>query len=313
MSNVIFFYLMGMIVLSLIYNIEIKPKDDIVDQRRGQTIELFRENIKKSKINKVIQSKVKISKRMEIEYDIKRAGFDFSFSEFVLISMFSGVIFALLFGGVLKNIYLGIVFIFMGALVPFQIIGFLKNRRINKMERQIGSFMNMTIKRYVNTKNMHTALEMTARELKGVEPIGEEIERTVVSIELGTPIDEALTELAKRTDNKYMHRFASYYSIAASVGTRQLREELLTDAYNQYEENRQLKRILDEKISGPVKHSKILMATVPVFAAYSAATNDGYIEFMTTTTMGKVGTAGVVVTLIIILWFINKKIGAPLD
>lgn len=313
MTNIIFVYGIGMVILSIIYNIDLSPKKDEVDERKEQTRKLFRENIEKSKINEIIKSSAKFSRRVKIEYDIKRAGYDFSFQEFILISLGTAALSAVLFGALMKNILLGILFIFIGFILPFQYIGFLKNKRVSKLEKQIGSFMQMTIKRYINTKNMHTALKMTAKELKGIEPISSEIERTIASIELGTPITEALYELAKRTDNKYMERFASYYEIAAKTGTRALREELLGDAYNQFEENRQLKRTLAEKISGPVKHAKILMGAVPAFAVYSAFTNDNYVDFMLNTTMGKAGTTGIIATLLGVLWFVNKKIGAPLD
>lgn len=313
MESIIISYGLSMAFLLFLFNYEKPRREDLVEKRQKQTRQLFRENIQQGKIKEIIASKVKHAKRAKVEYDIKQAGYNFSYEEYILINLASGLLFAFLFGAVMKNIYLAILSVFIGYFLPGQYFSYLKNKRLLALEKQIGSFMHMTIKRYVNTKNMHTALKMTAKELKGIEPIGSELERTVVSIDLGTSIPDALEDLAKRADNKFLERFASYYAIAANVGTRELREELLTDAFNQFEENRQLKRVLKAKISGPVKQAQILIGTVPVFALYSAFTNPDYIHFMTTTTMGKVGTTGIVAVLLLVLWFVNKKLGAPLD
>lgn len=313
MGNVLFVYGVGMSILCLIYNIEREPKEDRVDERKKQTSKLFRESIEQSKINELIKSNVKVGKRMSVEHNIRKAGLDLSFEEFILISIASGFLFALLFGTLMKNIYLAILFVVIGVFVPAQVIGFMKNRRILKLEKQIGSFMQMTIKRYVNTKNMHTALKMTAKELEGTEPIVSEVKKTVISIELGIPIPEALKDLAIRSDNKYMERFASYYEIASEAGTRDLRENLLMEAFNQFEEDRQLKRALKDKIAEPVNHAKLLIASVPAVALYNIITSDGYITFMTTTKIGKIGTTLIVATLVVVSWVVNKKIGAPLD
>lgn len=313
MGNILLFYAISMTLLSVIYNIDISQNKDILSARKKQTENLFKENVIKSKIDKVLTERVKANKRNAMEDKLKQAGFNISYTEYIIICIFSGIIMAILFGSLMTNPYLAILFLIFGFLAPYQIISFLRNKRINLLDKQIGAFMQMTIKRYENTRNMHTALKMTAKELQGEQPISQEINKTVLEINLGIPTEIALKNMATRTGNKYMERFASYYEVASAIGTDELRKNLLTQAYVQYEENRELKRALDEKIAGPVKDAKIMIGSVPMIAIYQLVTNDEYATFMTKTSTGRIGTAVIIGTLIIVIWIVNAKIGAPID
>lgn len=313
LEKVLLFYTASMIVLSILYHIETTTKENSISRRKKQTVNMFRENIIKDKLDEILKEKVKASKRNSIEDKIIQAGFNISFTEFVMISLFSGIIIGILFGTVMTNPLLGLMFIIIGFLTPYQVIMFIRNRRIALIEKQVGAFMQMAIKRYENTRDMYKALQMTANEFKGEEPIGTEIEKAVLEIELGIPVSEALENLAKRTNNQYLDRFAAYYGVAAEVGTDDLRRDLLTQAYNQYEENKQLKRMLKKEISGPVRDAYVMIITAPLFALYQIAMNKDYINFMTKTTTGRIGTTGIIGVLILVIWFVNAKIAAPLD
>lgn len=313
MEKILFFYATSMILLILINGIEFSRDKDTLSARRKQTEGMFRENVLREKLDKTLEEKVKLSKRNAMEDKMKQAGYDASFTDFVIISIFSGILMAVIFGTLMTNPFLAVLFLVFGTLVPYQFISFVRNRRVELLDKQVGAFMQMVIKRYENTRNMHTALKMTAKEFHGEEPISSEINKTVLEIDLGVPTAKALDNMAVRTGNKYMERFVSYYKVASEVGTDDLRRDLLMQAYIQYEENRQLKRALDEKISGPVKDAKIMIFSVPMFAIYQLITNDDYATFMTKTTTGKIGTAGIIGTLILIIWFVNAKIGAPID
>lgn len=313
MKNVLIFYTVSMIGLSILYYIEPIRRENPLSRRKKQTVNMLRENIIKDKLDEILKARVKVSKRNSMEDKLVQAGFNMSFTEFVMVSILSGIIMGILFGTIMTNPLLGVMFLIFGSLAPYQAVMFIRNRRITLLEKQVGVFMQMVIKRYENTRDMHKALQMTANEFKGEEPIGTEIDKTVLEIELGVPTVEALENMAKRTNNQYLERFAAYYEVAAEVGTDDLRRDLLTQAYNQYEENRQLKRELDKEISGPVKEAYIMIASVPMFALYQIATNDEYVQFMTKTTTGRIGTTAIIGALILIIWFVNAKIGAPLE
>lgn len=313
MENILLFFGISMITLSIIYNLDFSRSNDILTARRKQTEDLFKENMIKQKLDKIIKERVKVSRRSSMEEKLRQAGFNFEFTEYILICIATAIVMAILFGTIMTNPYLAVLFLVFGFLTPYQVIAFIRNRRIALLDKQIGAFMQMTIKRYETTRNMHRALKITAEDFEGEEPIAGEVKKAVLEIDLGVPTEDALKGMAKRTGNKYMERFASYYEIAAEVGTDSLRRDLLTQAYIQYEENRKLKRELEEKISGPVKDAKIMIAAVPMFALYQLVTNDEYFTFMTKTTTGRIGTVGIIGTLIVILWFVNAKIGASID
>lgn len=313
MESVFLFYTISLIGLSVIYYIEPIRKKDPVSRRKKQAEGMFRENVIKDKLDEVLKERVKVSKRNDMEDKLVQAGFNMTFTEFVMVSILAGIFMGIFFGGLMTNPLLGVMFLVFGFLAPYQVVMFLRNRRISLLEKQIGAFMQMTIKRYENTRDMHKALQMTGTEFRGEEPIGTEIDKTVLEIDLGIPTVEALENMAKRTNNQYLERFAAYYGVASEVGTDELRRDLLTQAYNQYEENRQLKRELDKEISGPVKDAYIMIASVPMFALYQMATNDEYVQFMTKTTTGRIGTTAIIGALILIIWFVNAKIGAPLE
>ena len=307
----LFIFTFIMIVLTLIYNIG--RTEGVLDRRKAQTQALFKENVLKKKLEKVAEDKVKFSKRYKIETMCLQAGFKLTYVEYKIFCVASAIITAIVVGTVMNNPYLAFMFFFIGFVAPGQIINFLKNMRITKLENQIGAFMKMVIKRYETTKDFSKALELTMVEFKGEEPIYTELKQTVLEINLGKPVGEAMDNLARRTGNKYMERLADYYKIASSLGTEEVRKKLLNQAYDQFEENRQIKRLLKKEISGPKREAYVMLGSIPMIILYQIATNDSYIDFMTNTFIGKVGTTFIAGVFIGCVWFVNAKIGAPLD
>ena len=57
----------------------------------------------------------------------------------------------------------------------------------------------------------------------------------------------------------------------------------------------------------------VMVAVIPIIIAYSCVTQHDYITFVTTTLLGKVGLSAVIIITAGIFWFVNKKVGAPLD
>lgn len=313
MEHIHIFCAIGLIVLSILYHYESIEKINTLFVRKKQSKSILRENVIKEKLDEIIEERVKLSKRNKIEDKLIQAGFDISYTEYIMICIFSGIIMSVVFGTMLSNIMLAILFLVFGFLIPYQIVSFLQNKRLSLLEKQIGAFMQMIIKRYENTRDFYASLKMTGAEFEGEEPMSTEIKRTILEIDLGISVSEALNNMAKRTNNKYMKRFASYYEIVSEIGTDEIRRDLLTQAYKQYEENRQLKRILKKEIAGPVQDAYVMILAVPMFAVYQIITNDEYIYFMTKVTMGKIGTVAIIGTLITVAWFVNAKLGAPLD
>ncbi|PLS19685.1 hypothetical protein CVD28_04535 [Bacillus sp. M6-12] len=284
-----------------------------LDGRKQQSSNILRENVLKKRLEKYNEEKVKFSKRYAIETLSLQAGFKLSYTEYRMITIGSAIVFALLVGILMNNPILGVLFALIGYILPKEVITFLKNRRVALLEKQIGPFMQMVIKRYETTKDFGKSLELTMVEFKGEEPMYSEIRQTVLEVNVGVPVGEAMDNMGRRTGNKYMVRLADYYKIASSLGTEEIRKKLLNQAYQQYEENRKTKSVMKKELAGPKNEAYIMLACIPMFAIYSALTNDTYIDFMINTSTGKIGTAVIASIFMGSIWFVNSKIGAPLE
>lgn len=290
-----------------------ESSNSILETRKNQSLNLLRENVVKKKIEELTEKRVKPSKKNKIETLCLQAGFGMTYAEYIMLCLICSLVCALAAGIGMSNPLLGLLFLFMGYGLPGQIITALRNRRIELLEKQVGSFMNMSIERYKNTKDMAKSLELTLEEFKGEEPMYSEIKKTVFDIRLGLPVGTSLNQLARRTGNKYVQRFADYYEIVSSVGTAEIRESLLGQAYSQYEEHMTNKLKLKKEIRGPKNDAFTLLGTIPAFCAYQIATTDGYVAFMTGNFVGQIGTLVVCAVFFASLWFINARIGAPIE
>lgn len=307
---IVFFLIMAFLILVDTFMGE-KTFDEI---RQEQTIRKNQDEGIREKIDEYTRKKVKFNKRYEIETLCMNAGYrDMKYSDLLIINVMSACAMFVVFGVILQNIFLGIIMALVAIKLPIQILTMIKNKRLAKIEEQIGVFMNMTTKRYINTSNFEKSLILTTEEFKGIEPMYSELKYTVAEIQVGVNVGEALDNLARRTSNQYLKRFSDFYKIAYRLGTQEVREKLLTQAYTQYEENRQIKAFMKKEIAEPVRDSYIMVVTVPVFFLFGVLAMPGYSDFMFHTNPGKI-TLGIVVAIILgVIWFINKKVGAPLD
>lgn len=281
--------------------------------RRKQTQNMLKENAWREKINDYAKKNVKFSKRHKIETTCLQAGFKLTYGDYLIISWLTAIIMGVTLGIMLNNPFIGLLFLFIGYNLPLQVITFIKNRRLSILEKQIGSFMQMVIKRYESTHDFKNALELTLQEFKGEQPMYGEIRQTLAEINLGVPIHEAMDNMARRTGNKYMRRLADFYAIASNLGTDEVRKDLLWQAYLQYEENRKTQMVLKKEISSTVRDAYIMLFGMIGVACYMALINPDYIPFMTTTTTGKIGVAFFSLVFLGAIWFINTKIAAPIE
>lgn len=287
-------------------------KANILNYRKNQakksSMNSFRVKFKED-----VDKRVAFSKREKIEILCLNAGFDLSYSDYLLVCGGIAFLFFFLCVTLMNNFFMGIVLGAFGYNLPKQVLGIIRTKRIQKLENQIGPFMNMVVKRYEYTGDFEKAMINTAKDFYGTEPLFTELSKTVSEMSVGIPIPNALDNLARRTSNKYLGLLADYYKIAYSLGTDEVRKKLLNQAYIQFEENRKMKAFLKEQISEPIRDSYLMVMTVPVFFLFGCFAINGYTEFMFNETLGQVTLAIIAVFLLGIIWFINKVVGAPLD
>lgn len=302
----------GSLSLTLLY-FWLSNENNQLEKRKRQSQNNLRENVIRRRIEEFSEKRIKYSKRYAIETLCLQAGLKISYAEYLMISIGTGILFGVLSLFAMKSFIFVPFSLIVGFILPKQIISFLKNRRVSLIDKQVGSFMLMVIKRYENTKDFKKALELTTYDFRGEEPLYSELKETVMEVNLGKPLDKALKELGRRTGNKYMMRFADYYEIASAIGTDDTRHKLLNQAFMQYEENRKAKSIMKRELSNVKNQAYVMLGAIPAFALFQINTNDDYIRFMTQDPVGQAGSLIVIGIIVGGLWFINNKISAPLD
>lgn len=305
------------LIMSVLIIVSMKSRDDdsktILSMRKKQNATSFRESALKKKLEQMAEEKAKFDKKFQIETMCLQAGYKVSYGEFVISCIGSAILLPIITGVITNNPILAIMFIPVGYMIPGQVMAFIKNRRVGLMDKQVGSFMKLVIERYKSQGDFAKSVEGCLVDFKGQEPLYSELKQTILDINLNVPTGESMDNLARRTGNKYLQRLADYYKITADLGTKDAKENILGQAFLQYEENRKIKSTLKSEIAGPVREAYIMLASIPMMIAYQVFTSDTYVKFMTTTTMGKVGSAVIVGVLMGAIWFINAKIGSPLD
>ena len=264
------------------------------------------------KLERQTNEKTKYSKRAEVEKICKQAGFKLKYHEFFLLKVICSIALCLFAAFIIGNPFLAVEMIILGQMIPMQVIMFIRNKRVGNLEKQIGPMMQMVIKRYLSTRDFTKAMALTRVEFKGMEPMYTELNITVAELEANVTVEKALDNLAERCDNKFLEHFSDCYKIASAIGTQEARQNLLGQAYLQYEEDRQLRALLKRELSEPVKDSYILVLTVPLFACFGFLSMDGYADFLLNQLIGQIMVAALFGIVMGVIWFINNKIGAPL-
>ncbi len=285
----------------------------VLEMRKAQSTSSFRENALKRKLEGLVEGRAKKGKKIEIEELCLQAGFDMTYGEYRLIGYFTGIIFFIAIIAGLHNIFMAIVLCIIGNFIPGQLIHAIRNSRVSKMEKQVGSFMRLVVERYSSTKDFSQSIQECTKDFKGQEPMYSELQKVSADLNIGIPVSEAMRKLCKRVGNPYLSRMTDYYEIASDLGTTETRENLLKQALIQYEENRSMKSRLRNELNGPVREAYLMVAMVPFISIYMASSTPDYKKFMLQTMMGQISISVILVVILGVIWFINKQIGKPLD
>lgn len=309
MNPVVFIVLMSILIIFGSFS-----KSDFSDQvRKKQARSQLEDNesIIES-VKKYTDKNIKFSKRVSVEKLCRQAGLGWGYAHF-FIARIAGA--ALLFSVslVTRNIMLSCVMAIVGFMLPSQLITSMKNKRVDQLEKQIGPFLQMVTTRYLSSKDFEKSIKLTREEFRGMEPIYSELKVTTAEIESKIPVGEALDHMAERCENKFLSRFADYYKIASAIGTKDARENLLGQAYLQFEEDRKLKALLKREINEPKRDAMIVMASIPLFMLFGIFALEGYWEFITQEFLGQVLVAATALIILILVWFINNKIAGPIN
>lgn len=314
----IIFFLVNLVLVIIRSNVKdahdeaLGAKANIKDVRKAQAGG-FRELAVKKKFENYVKKKSKPTKYEVTEQMILQSGYKISVGELKIFCVGTGIILFLLATLGLGNILLGAMFFFFGYLVPSQVIHFVANRRVIAMEKQVGSFIQLVTERYKTHGDFQRAVQETAPDFKDRQPLYGELQKTILDFQLGIPTTDAISELGKRTGNKFLKRLSDYYEIASALGTQDARERIVGQAYKQFYDDYKMKATLKEQIRGPRNEAYLMVAFIPLVVGYQMYSSPDYLTFMLNDSMGKIGCVGITAVIVLSMIFINKKIGAPLN
>ena len=302
------------VAVSLLYLFMDRSKEAAVarEKKREKRQSFFRNRIAYP-FNELIMTHVSEERITKAEAKYRQAGYALPYSVTLLINGSACIACFFLATIVLNNIFLGFVGLGMGWIFPTTAIRFIINRRIKKLDAQLGVFMRMVTERYKSTNSFYRAFQSTTEEFAGEEPIYSELAKTAYAVSTGEPMSEALLELGLRTSNKYMIQFADYYTQTSLIGTEEAMNRVLTMAVEQYDRHIENDRTNARAISEIGMQAYVMLGMVPMVALFGIFEVDDYIPFMTTTLMGKIGTAIIVLVWVVVFWVVTFKLSAPLD
>ena len=316
LANQAIFYM----ILALGVLLVLKFVTMFLDSRKGQSFKKDRKSLKsmrelaiKQKLESDLVGKSKISARYKYERLAAQAGMKLRYGEYMLICLGCALVLPVLTFLFMKNIFLSIAMIFVGAILPGQVVSAIRNRRVGILDRQVESFMELFVERYKLTQSPSMALEGCVQDLAGQQPLYSELQQAVSEMDTGDPTLEVFQRFAERTGNKYLIRMSTSLKMAEDIGTSDARDMLLTKALQQYRNNKTMRNVLKERIEGPKRESMILLVAVPGVVIYQAFTSESYVDFMLHTQTGKIGCVVILLSCMGCTWFINKKIGAPIE
>lgn len=302
------------VILHFIAHKKPKVKDDFtMAARKKQTKNKFRNNAVKVNLENKFEKKAKLSQRRKYNILFEQAGINLRYGEYKIITVGLVVIVFIIMFTFSRSFLISLFVAVACTKIPKEIIVMQKNKRLAVLEKQVGSFLKLSIERYKLSTDFAQTLKDCLQDFEGQEPFYTELSTAVVEVELNTPVEVALENLARRCGNLYLKRLATYYAITKELGTAEARNNTLNQAYIQYNENIQIKELLKQEIQGPKTEAFIMLAAVPAMFLYQSLTTEGYITFMFHTFMGQVGTAFLLLVCFGSLWFINAKISAPID
>lgn len=289
------------------------PKESTLDMRRKQASQWTNKNILSKTIEKNLQDKVKTTRKMDVENLCYRAGYIVDYYVLLTYRICIAVLFLLIVQFLTRNIPLALVGAFAGFFLPMEFMKFNANRRSKALDSQIGVVMRMIAKRYGNNSDMKDAIEQTTKDMEGQEPVYTELARLCDDMNLGVPVEDALTTSAARLDNRFFIRFAAFYGVSSEAGTRETKASLLNQAIEQYEENQKIKVRLVKALREPTVTAYIMIAFVPFAVLAGKSSNPDYVKMMTQTLIGKIGSAFIIASVLFSIWFVNTKMLAPID
>lgn len=299
------------VILSMDFNKANKEEKKAARNKKFRKIS--KNNVARDMVQQLLEERMDYKKRKKLEGYLLQSGYNLSVVDLYIMSAGTAILASSLMGIVLKNIFLVFIFLIIGFIAPKQFILTKGRKRKEKLNTQVGTFINVVVGRYEMLNDFSEALRMSIEECHGQEPIATEIRKTVMDLDLGLSVNEALDNMTLRTGNKHIEKLANNYRVASNIGTKEARKRLLGYVIDEYNQQTVSEAQLKRELKGPVMEAYLMCAMVPGVMIMQAFLTDNYVEFMTQEPLGKIGMAIIISVLVIGIWFINAKVNAPIE
>ncbi|GAB6157737.1 type II secretion system F family protein [Desulfotomaculum varum] len=155
-----------------------------------------------------------ISKRMELE--LTKADIPLRGEEFMVLVLLAGLGSALFFLMLTLNLVLCLIAALIGLVIPFFLVRLTRQKRLLNFNSQIGDALVIMSNSLRSGFSFLQAMDMVRKELP--DPISKEFGRTFKEINLGTPAEEALQNMAQRVKSDDLDLLVTAVLIQRQVG-----------------------------------------------------------------------------------------------
>lgn len=245
------------------------------------------------------------TKKLTFETRMSQAGLTWTRTQFLLISLGTGLFCGLMLFGVTKNVFLALGGIAIGGFgIPQWILIFLRKRRIAKFIGELPNAMDVIVRGVKAGLPLGDCLRIVASE--AMEPVRGEFRRIVEAQALGLTVAESAEKLAERVPVAEANFFAIVIAIQAKAGGN------LSEALgNLSRVLRERKKMRDKvtAMSMEAKASAAIIGALPFIVGIMVyMSSPKYIELLFITTTGKLVMGGSLLWMGIGIFSMKKMI-----
>ena len=201
------------------------------------------------------------------------------------------------------NPWWALVGLLVGLAIPFVILNIRKSNREKEFSEQLPDTLTLMAGSLSAGFSLPQAVDSVVKE--GLEPISGEMQKAIVEARLGVPIEEALENIAIRTQNKDFAWVVMAIRIQRQVGGNL--SEILRIVAETLRERAYLRRQI-RTLSAEGRISAVIIAAMPfVMLLYLLFVRPEYITLLFTETLGLVMVFGALI-LQLIGWFWMRKL-----
>lgn len=220
---------------------------------------------------------VKIAKRLE------GAGSSLKPAEWLLVH--AGVFIAFGVAGLILgdgNMILGIIFLILGAVLPWMYLGYKSKKRLKAFNSQLPDTLQLMSGSLSAGLSLAQAVDTIVRE--GSEPVSGEFKRVLIETRLGVSLEDALEGITRRFDSEDFEWVVMAIKIQRQVGGNLA--ELLNTVAGTMREREYMRRQVAALAAEGKMSAWVLGGLPPAFLLFLLLTNRDYVMPLFTSPMG---------------------------